>query len=205
MMNILKKPAELLAKQEEVGNLNKQLFEIDVHLENLYGQKISRVWVISNLTREVNNQQHRIARKKSVLASNSSYLLSHCNVKTLPFLITTIKVGKRKLVPFSDEIPPRSKVKRCNETYEACSLIHAGCKDNKVSVLKGILETVERKFTSIHVVSELNNGKNAITRRLSQNFINSCHNNFYNSNENRARSLNVYYSQCYVGSKNIKL
>ena len=95
-------------------------------------------------------------------------------------------------------------VKRCNETYDACSLIHAGCKDNKVSVLKGILETVGRKFTSKHVVSELNNGKNTITRKLSQNFINSWHNNFYKSNENRVRSLNVYHSHNVMGSKSIK-
>ena len=103
-----KNTAELLAKQVEVENLNKQLFEIDVHLENLYAQKNSGVWAISNLTCEVNrNQRHRIARKKSVLASNSKYLLTHANVKNLPFLITAIKVGKRKLLAFSDEISSR--------------------------------------------------------------------------------------------------
>ena len=95
----------------------------------IYGQKNSGVWVISNLSHEINNQQHRIARKKSVFASNSSYLLSHGNVKTLPFSITANKKVKRKVAPFSVEIPPRAKVKRCNETYDACSLIHAGCKD----------------------------------------------------------------------------
>ena len=83
-------------------------------------------------------------------------------------------------------------------------MIHAGCKDNKVSVLKGILETVGRKFTSKHVVSELNNGKNTITRKLSQNFINSWHNNFYKSNENRVRSLNVYYSHNVMGKQKYK-
>ena len=75
-------------------------------------------------------------------------------------------------MPFSDEIPPRAKVKWCNVTYDACSLIHAGGKDNKVSVLKGILKTVRRKFSSTDVVAELNNGKNSI---------NSWHNNFYKS------------------------
>ena len=129
-----KKRAELLAKQKEVENLNKHIFEIDVHLENLYGQKSSAVWAISNLSREIYNQQHRIARKKYVFASNSSYLLSHGNAKTLPFSITA-KAGKRKVAPFSDEIPPRAKVKRCNETYDASSLIHSGYKDNKAYVL----------------------------------------------------------------------
>ena len=44
---------------------------------------------------------------------------------------------------------------------------------NRISVLKGILEMVGRKFPSTHIVSELNNGKNAITGKLSCNFINS--------------------------------
>ena len=78
------------------------------------------------------------------------------------------------------------------------------CKDNKVSVLKGMLETVGRKFSSTDVVTELNNGKNAITRRLSRNFITSWHNNFYESNENRIRSLNVYYSHNVVGKQKYK-
>ena len=68
----------------------------------------------------------------------TAVLLSYGNVKTLPFSITANKAGKRKAAPFSDEIPPRAKVKRCNETFDKCSMIHAGCKDNKVSVLKGI-------------------------------------------------------------------
>ena len=193
------KTAEWLAKHE-VENLNKHIFEIDVHLENLYGQKNSGVWTISNLSCEINNQQQRIASKKSVFASNS-YLLSHSNAKTLPFSITTNMAGKRKVAPLSDEIPPCAK--RCNETYDACSLIHAGCKDDKVAILNGILETVGRKFSSTLVVSELNNGKNAITRKLSRNFINSWHNNVYKSNENRVRSLNVYYSHNVMGEAKI--
>ena len=154
------KTAELLEKQKNIQVLNKQIFEIDVHLQSLNTQKNSGIWAISNISREINNQQHRIARRKSVFASNNSFLLSYGNIKSLPFSITTNKVGKRKAVPFSDEISPCAKVKRCNETYDVCSLIHAGC---KVSVLKGMLETVGRKFSSTDVVTELNNGKNAIT------------------------------------------
>ena len=56
-----KKTAELFA-EKEVKKLNKQIFEIDVYLENLYGQKNSGVWAISNSSRKKNNQQHRIAR-----------------------------------------------------------------------------------------------------------------------------------------------
>ena len=119
------KTAELLEKQKNIQVLNKQIFEIDVHLQSLNTKKNSGIWAISNISREINNQQHRIARRKSVFASNNSFLLSYGNIKSLPFSITTNKVGKRKAVPFSDEISPCAKVKQCNETYDVCSLIHA--------------------------------------------------------------------------------
>ena len=197
------KTAELLAKQKNIEVLKKEISDMDVCLENLNRQKNSGIWAISNLTCEINNQQHRIARRKSIFANNSC-LLSHGSFKTLAFSITDYKAGKRKAVPFSDEIPNNAKVRRCNETYDACSLIHSGCKDNKIPVLKGILETVGRKFSSTDVVTELNGGKNPITRRLSQNLINSWHNNFYKSNENRVRSLNVYYSHNVMGKQKYK-
>ena len=196
--------AELLAKQHTVDDLNKKIIEINICLENLTNQKNSGISAIANLKREVNNQQHRISRKKKVFACNSRFLLSYDNVKTLSFSITSSKVRKRKSAPFSDDISPRSKVRRCNETYDVCSLIHAGGKANKVSVLKGILETVGRKFSSSDVVDELNNSKNAITQKLSQNCINSWHNNFYKSDENRVRSLNVYYSHNVMGKQKYK-
>ena len=100
------KTAELLEKQKKIQVLNKQIFELDVHLQSLNTQKNSGVWAISNISREINNQQHRIARKKTVFASNNSFLLSYGNIKTLPFSITTNKVGKRKAVAFSDDISP---------------------------------------------------------------------------------------------------
>ena len=67
------KTAELLEKQNKIQVLNKQIFELDVHLQSLNTQKNSVVWVISNISREINNQQHRIARKKTVFASNNCF------------------------------------------------------------------------------------------------------------------------------------
>ena len=61
------KTAELLEKQKNIQVLNKQIFEIDVHLQSLNTQKNSGIWAISNISREINNQQHRIARKKICL------------------------------------------------------------------------------------------------------------------------------------------
>ena len=85
--------AELLAKQKNIEVLKKEISDMDVCLENLNRQKNSGIWAISNLTREINNQQHRIARGKSIFANNSC-LLSHGSFKTLAFSITVIRLVK---------------------------------------------------------------------------------------------------------------
>ena len=52
------KTAELLEKQKNIQVLNKQIFEIDVHLQSLNTQKNLGIWAISNISCEINNQQH---------------------------------------------------------------------------------------------------------------------------------------------------
>ena len=193
--------AELLLKQQIVYDLNKKIGEIDVQVKNLTEHTNSGILAISNITRELNNQQHRISRKQEIYTQNSKRLVIYGDIKNLCFSMTTTKARKRKAVPFSDGISPRSKVRRCNETYDVCSFIHAGGKGNKPPVLKGMLETIGRKFKSSNIASELCNSKNSVTQKLSENFINSWHNKFYVSDENRIRSLNVYYSHNVMGKQ----
>ena len=96
------KTAELLARQKNIEVLTKQIFYMGVHLEDLNRQKNSGISAISNLTREINKQQHRIARK--------NLCLQVIIVVYYHMVITTNKADKRKAVPFSDELPPRANV-----------------------------------------------------------------------------------------------
>ena len=69
-----------------------------------------------------------------------------------------------------------------------------------------MLDTVSHRFKASIVSIELVSSKNAITQNLSKCFINTWQNEFYNSNENRLRSLSIYYSQNVMGkNKNKRL
>ena len=64
-----------------------------------------------------------------------------------------------------------------------------------------MLDIVCRKFKSKVVVNELISSKSAITQKLRHNFVNTWHNHFYISHENKLRSLNVYYSHNVMGKQ----
>ena len=113
--------------------------------------------------------------------------------------LSCCKASKRKATPFSDETPSRSNVRQCNESYEACSIIYGGSDGNKLPVLKGMLDTVSRRFKASIVSIALVSSKNAITQNSSKCFINTWQHEFYNLNKNRLRFLSIYYSQNGMG------
>ena len=181
---------ELFAKQYDLDQVIQMIFEMNSSSIHLHNQKASGKYHLNNLTREVKSQQKRIQRKKDILVQNYLPLQS-------AFSLSCCKASKRKASPFSDETPSRSKVTQCNKSYEACSIIYGGFDGNELPVLKGMLDTVSRRFKASIVSIELVSSKNAITQNLSKCFINTWQNEFYNSNENRLRSLSIYYSECY--------
>ena len=183
---------ELLAKQCDLDQVIRMIFEINLSLIKLNNQKASGIYQLNNLTREVKSQQKRVQRKKGKLVQNFLPLQS-------AFSLSCCKASKRKTSPFSDETPSRSKVRQCNESYDACSIIYGGSDGNKLPVLKGMLDTVSRKFKASNVSLQLISSKNAVTQNLSKCFINTWQNKFYYSNENRLRSLSIYYSHNVMG------
>ena len=89
------------------------------------------------------------------------------------FLYLVVKHPKGKLYHFAMKPPCRSKIRQCNESYEACAIIYGGIDGNKSPVLKGMLETVSRKFKASKVSQELVSSRNAVTQNLNKCFINT--------------------------------
>ena len=94
--------AELFLKQQIVHDLNKKIGEVDVQVKELTEQRSLGILDISNLTRELNNQQHRISRKQKIYTQNSKTLVSYSDIKNLCFSMTTTMAGKMEVVQFSD-------------------------------------------------------------------------------------------------------
>ena len=195
------KSLELCSKQEEFENLRAQIVGIDNSIIELRSQKATASWSLLNLTSELKTKQRRLSEKKRKFSLCDLGVSSSYNSKCFSFKISKCKAQKRKKDPFTDDSLPSSKKFRCNESYIACSLIFGGTSENKIPVLNGMLETINRKFKSAEVINALMSSKDANMQKLSRNCINSWHNSFYCSDENKLRSLSIYYSH-YVMGKN---
>ena len=91
---------ELLAKQCDLDQVIRMIFEINSSLIKLNNQKASGIYQLNNLTREFKSQQKRVQRKKGKLVQNLLPLQS-------AFSLSCCKASKRKTSPFSDETPSR--------------------------------------------------------------------------------------------------
>ena len=130
--------------------------------------------VYSVLKKKVVNQQQAILRRNASLLKSNTALSAHINVKGVPFFISNLKAKKRKRNPFTD-MHVRSKVRRSHETYNACTLIHGGSKEENKPVLKGMLDAICRKFNYFEVAKELLNS-GCVTAKLKTNLVTTWHN-----------------------------
>ena len=183
-------------KHEELNALQLSITRMKVFIDALRVEDAHNLNVFSVLKQKVVNQKQEISRRNACLLQSNTALSSHINVKC-PFFITNIKATKRKRNPFTDDLHPRSKVRRSHETFDACTLIHGGSEEEKKPVLKGMLDTICRKFKSTEVAKELLDS--GVTAKLKANLVTTWHNSFYVSDENKLRSLSVYYSHNVMG------
>ena len=98
---------------------------------------------------------------------------------------------KRKLQKPSGlpELSERSKVRRAADTMKVCSIIHGG----GVSITDGILHTLSPKCSADLLDTKILKMKPAITKVLHEFVLNRECLDFYQSEADIIRALNIYY------------
>ena len=157
--------------------------------------------ILQNLLKQANKQDKRISYKRNKYSINSSVDLQYSSLKPAKFSISDEIAKKRKLNPYSDDISSRCRKRRCTEFFSAASFIAGGSMTNKIPVLECLLDTISHNFKSIDVVTRLSSSKATHIQKLNNNCIMSWHNSFYKSEENKIRSLSVFYSHNVMGKQ----
>jgi len=172
---------------------------LDLEIADLMCSKDEKVAIISELGKEVANQQSRISYKKQRYSIDCS-MLQKCDILKPPaFSISSVKAQKRKRKPYSRDMYRKAKRIRMAEVFTAATLAFGGSTRNKGPILNGLLDTIGENFKSIEVVNSLIMSKEKHMQKLNNNCIISWHNKFYTSHENILRSANVYYCDHVMG------
>ena len=134
---------------------------------------------MSDLSNIENNQ----ARTHSNITVSKS--LKQCRVKN----------------PTSSKLKLRSKVRRRKETIEVCRAIHGGTADNLEPTIEGMVDTLTAKCKSNYLALKIMKSKNSLAKSISLSCIKQHNIEFYSSESNILRSLNVYYSSNVMGKR----
>ena len=164
---------------------------------------------LSELSRQIDNSRRKLSHKKCKLkrlseetntVTNACSLQQSCRNKNV-FTVSNLTAAKRRLNPSHDNLPHKAKCVRRNETFSVCSLIHGGGKGNELPSITGILDTLTSKVKSDDLSAKILKAKPAFVKKMSKKCVDSWSKDYYLSNENILRSLNIYYSKNVMGKR----
>ena len=157
--------------------------------------------LIDGKNRQINKVKCRLQRKERRLAHLKRELLEKSHmVSSLQrshmkpaFVLSRKKVSMRKKDPTSVKTPHTSRVVRRNETMGVCSMIHGECSPY------GVLDTLTSKFKAKELVQHVMGAKPSFVKELEKTILTKKEKEYYESEDNLLRSLNIYYCHSVMG------
>ena len=187
-----------LTEQRKV--IQKQEDSIDLQNQIILDNKDS----LEKLNIDIDNQRRKISHKRRALKAlqiESESLPKRIRSNPTAFSITEATSKERKDKPTTSAIRKKAKNTRTTETLDACRIIHGGSESCEEPALIGLVQTLTCKFKANEIVPKIMNAKPAVTKRIKQNIISEWSNGFARSEQNKLRSLNVYYCHDVMGKR----
>lgn len=170
------------------------------------GQNATNKKKISSLETIVNEQKKTIKSLEDKILYNRKKIESlnksiESNSDSSPILAITSATRKRRLTqPTNSDLNEKSKQRRTKETLKFCRAIH-GASTNSDPCLDGMLLAMTRSTKSTKLAEKVIEVKPCLKRELSHRLVKEHNGNYYKSDKNILRSLNVYYSQDVMGKR----
>ena len=168
----------LESRKTQINELNIQIAEKNVDLELAQA-------LLTNLTeRHTLLSQEIIDKRKGI------------NKITSRTKISNAKISQSKIKESGVELHETTLRRRRTATWDACKSIHGSSQD---SIVYGLLDTLGYKCKPNFLAPKLLHVRPQLTKVLTENVLRTHTRNFYVSEENALRSLNVYYCSNVLG------
>ena len=152
--------------------------------------------------REINRLEHCLKRKKDridFLQAEIEALGADKIPKTIS--INPVLAKRRRKNPSTGELNNKSKQRRRKETIFSCSAIHGGTVNNKLPVINGLFDSLTCILKSDEFAVKALNLKASITSSIKKKCADKYKTDYFRSQENLLRSVNVYYSHNVIGKR----
>ena len=185
----------------EIKTQEEQLNTHKIALQNIINDQDEVKTELDLQKRKLDAACHRLHYKKQKVEHLSTAL----GIKKNNIPQNSIRVSKklrdsRLKSPTSESTKLRSKVRRRSETFQACEVIYGGTPENMEPTTNGMIDTLTARCTGKYLAYKLLQAKPSFVKELTESCIRK-HSDFYKSEQNILRSLNVYYSSNVMGKR----
>ena len=158
--------------------------------------------VLEKQYKEIDRLQHKKSyndKRISDLKKDVENSSNQKEIQSAAFVLSESTRKRRLKKPTTTESSKRIKQSRCSETFSAASIVHGGSSQNTDPTIDGLLLTATSKCHSDRLACKILTSKKSLTKQLTSRCIKQHSKTYYNSDANKNRSLNVYYSQNVMG------
>ena len=190
-------------KKKVISEMERKIEVQNEQIMSLEAISKANLIKINKLDKEIDNERNKVAykRKKIRMYVSRNVVESNRSNSSNCFVISSMKAKKRNANPTSESLNQKAKVTRFNETMEASKLIHGATDSNPEPAVAGMLNTLTSKVKSKDLSEKILLSKPSLVKELNSTIMNKWSKDKYNSDENKLRSLNVYYSHNVMGKR----
>ena len=198
----------LMVEQERtITELEERRTELDKTIQQQQSE-------ISSKQKDIKKTRRKLDHKKTTL-ENIAQKLKNVDLQLTKLAPTRIKLNtafsiskkvqkQRKLKPSKKELSHSTKSVRRSETFQACKAIHGATCENLNPLVTGMMDTLSSKVSPKVLSQCILSGKQSVVNQIENYVISRWKNEYYQSDENILKSLNVYYGQDVMGKAKYK-
>lgn len=188
-------------KKKIISEMERKIEIQNEQIASLKDVSEANLNTINKLNKEIDSERNKLAYKRKKIKVYVSKNVVESSGKNDLFVISSMKAKKRTANPTSESLNKKAKVTRYNETIEASKLIHGATDCNPEPAVAGMLSTLTSKVKSKELSEKILSSKSSLVKELNSSILNKWSKDKYNSDENKLRSLNVYYSHNVMGKR----
>ena len=155
--------------------------------------------------REINRLEHCLKRKMDRIDFRQAEIEA-LGADKIPktISINPVLAKRRRKSPSTGELNNKSKQTGRKETAFSCSAIYGGTVNNKLPVINGLFDSLTCILKFDEFAVKALNLKAGITSSIKKKCADKNKTDYFRSQENLLRSMNVNYSHNVIGKRNIK-
>ena len=179
-------------KGQEISDCEGIIRQQEIEIQQLHAQ-------IKEENKKIKSAKDKLREKRIKHLRLQQNAIGSPRKNKFAFSILHSTVARRRHAPTNKNLGDRIKRARLSDTMAVCQAIHGATKDDSDPAVDGMLDTLATKCQAASLAPKILNLRPALKKSLQKSLIRDWSKDFFLSQQNILRSLNVYYAHDVMG------